>query len=75
VRQRARDQDVTFDNGTPVAELTPTRKGLHRRELAAVLAKNRLNDQEATAWRKDLQAARRALDAPRQVEIMVDADV
>ena len=50
---RTRYQEVTFlliKNGTPVAELTPTReKVCTGRDLAAVLAKTKLTDEEAKA--------------------------
>jgi prevent-host-death family protein len=66
---RARYQEVTFvllKSGTPVAELTPTsEKACSGRDLAAFLAKGRLTDEEARAWRDDLEASRKALDEPR----------
>ena len=66
---RARYQEVTFvlmKNGTPVAELTPTReKVCSGRDLAAMLAKTSLTDEEAKAWRNDLEASRKILDEPR----------
>jgi antitoxin (DNA-binding transcriptional repressor) of toxin-antitoxin stability system len=66
---RTRYQEVTFlllKNGTPVAELTPTReKVCSGRDLAAILAKTRLTDEEAKAWRNDLEASRKTLDEPR----------
>jgi antitoxin (DNA-binding transcriptional repressor) of toxin-antitoxin stability system len=66
---RTRYQEVTFlliKNGTPVAELAPTReKVCSGSDLAAILAKTRLTDEEAKAWRNDLEASRKALDEPR----------
>jgi antitoxin (DNA-binding transcriptional repressor) of toxin-antitoxin stability system len=65
---RTRYQEVTFllmKNGTPVAELTPTReKVCTGRDLAAILAKTRLTDAEAKAWRNDLEVSRKTLDEP-----------
>jgi antitoxin (DNA-binding transcriptional repressor) of toxin-antitoxin stability system len=62
---RARYQNISFvllKNGTPVAELTPSQEKLCSGSiLAAAVAKARLTDQEAKAWRRDLQAARKAL--------------
>jgi antitoxin (DNA-binding transcriptional repressor) of toxin-antitoxin stability system len=66
---RARYQEVTFvllKSGTAVAELTPTsEKVCSGRDLAVSLSKIKLTDEEARAWRDDLQASRKALDEPR----------
>jgi antitoxin (DNA-binding transcriptional repressor) of toxin-antitoxin stability system len=65
---RAHYQDVTFvllKNGSPVARLVPDRERVcSGHELAEVLAKTRLPDEEAGRWRRDLQAARKVVKAP-----------
>jgi antitoxin (DNA-binding transcriptional repressor) of toxin-antitoxin stability system len=62
---RAKYQNVSFvllKNGTPVAELTPsTEKVCSGKDLAAILAKAALTDQEAKSWQSDLLAARKTL--------------
>jgi antitoxin (DNA-binding transcriptional repressor) of toxin-antitoxin stability system len=66
---RARYQDVTFvllKNGAPVAQLVPNKeKVCSGRDLAAVLSTARLTDSESKAWRRDLQASRKTLKAPK----------
>ena len=65
---RAHYQDVTFvllKNGSPVARLVPdSERVCSGHELAEVLAKTRLPDEEAGRWRRDLQAARKVVKAP-----------
>jgi antitoxin (DNA-binding transcriptional repressor) of toxin-antitoxin stability system len=65
---RAHYQNTTFvllKNGSPVARLTPdSEKVCTGRDLAAALAKIELAEEEAVAWRRDLQAARKTLKAP-----------
>ena len=65
---RAHYQDVTFvliKNGSPVARLVPdTEKVCTGRDLAEALATVDLQETEARAWHRDLQAARKKLKAP-----------
>ncbi len=65
---RARYQDVSFvllKNGTPVAELVPSSERVcYGRDLAAMLATVTLSESESRAWRRDLEASRKALKAP-----------
>ena len=66
---RAHYQNVTFvllKNGSPFARLVPdNEKVCLGRELANVLAATELPNEEARAWRRDLQAGRKkALKAP-----------
>lgn len=65
---RVHYQNVTFvllKNGVPFARLVPERGKLcSGRDLAEVLAGTQLIEDEARAWRADLQAARKALNPP-----------
>ena len=65
---RAHYQNVTFvllRNGSPVARLVPDdEKVCTGRDLASVLSQIQLPEDDARAWRRDLQAARRTLKAP-----------
>ncbi len=65
---RAHYQNTTFvllKNGVPMARLVPdNEKVCTGRDLAAVLAKTRLTDEESKAWRRDLRSARKSLKAP-----------
>lgn len=65
---RAHYQNITFvllKNGSPFARLVPEdEKVCVGRELAEALAKVELPENEARAWRRDLQAARKILKAP-----------
>jgi antitoxin (DNA-binding transcriptional repressor) of toxin-antitoxin stability system len=65
---RAHYQNITFvllKNGSPVARLVPDdEKVCVGRELAEALAKTQLPEDEARAWQRDLQAARKILKAP-----------
>ena len=65
---RVRYQNVTYvllKNGFPVARLAPEiGKACTGTDLAAALAKVSLSEQEAKAWRSDLQKARRNLKPP-----------
>jgi antitoxin (DNA-binding transcriptional repressor) of toxin-antitoxin stability system len=65
---RAHYQNVTFvllKNGTPFARLVPdNEKVCVGRDLAEALATTELPADEAKAWRRDLQAARKVLKAP-----------
>ncbi len=65
---RAHYQNVTFvllRNGSPVARLVPDDgKICSGRDLALALGQTQLPEDEARAWRRDLQAARKALKAP-----------
>lgn len=65
---RAHYQNVTFvllKNGSPVARLVPdNEKVCAGRDLANVLAKIELPEEEAAAWHRDLQTARKTLKTP-----------
>jgi antitoxin (DNA-binding transcriptional repressor) of toxin-antitoxin stability system len=65
---RAHYQNITFvllKNGSPVARLVPDdEKVCVGRELAEALAKTQLPEDEARAWHRDLQAARKTFKAP-----------
>lgn len=65
---RAYYQNVTFvllRNGSPVARLMPDdEKVCFGRDLAMALDKTQLSEDEARAWRRDLRAARKTLEAP-----------
>jgi antitoxin (DNA-binding transcriptional repressor) of toxin-antitoxin stability system len=65
---RAHYQNVTFvllKNGSPVARLVPDgEKVCLGRDLAQLLANAKLSNDEARAWRGDVQAARKTLKAP-----------
>jgi len=65
---RAHYQNVIFvllKNGVPVARLVPdNEKVFTGRDLAEVLARTELMSEDAKAWRRDLQAARRSLKGP-----------
>jgi antitoxin (DNA-binding transcriptional repressor) of toxin-antitoxin stability system len=65
---RAHNQKVTFvlpKNDPPVARLVPDdEKACTGHDLAGALAKTQLPSDEAAAWRRDLQAARKILKTP-----------
>ncbi len=65
---RAHYQNVTFvllKNGSPVARLVPDdEKVCSGRELAQALSNTQLPENEAAAWHRDLQTARKTLKAP-----------
>jgi antitoxin (DNA-binding transcriptional repressor) of toxin-antitoxin stability system len=65
---RAHYQNVTFvllKNGKPFARLVPdNEKVCVGRDLAEALAKTNLPQNESTAWRRDLRAARKTLKSP-----------
>ncbi|MGC1417252.1 MAG: type II toxin-antitoxin system prevent-host-death family antitoxin [Candidatus Acidiferrum sp.] len=65
---RARYQNMTFvlvKNGEAVASIVPANeKVCTGRDLAELLAKTHLDEDEALAWRRDLKAARKRLKAP-----------
>lgn len=65
---RVHYQNVTFvllKNGSPVARLAPEKeKACRGRDLAKVLAQSRLPAAEARAWYRDLERARKKLQAP-----------
>lgn len=65
---RARYQNTTFvllKNGAPVARLVPdNEKVCTGRDLADTLAKVHLSEDEAVAWHRDLQTARKTLKTP-----------
>jgi antitoxin (DNA-binding transcriptional repressor) of toxin-antitoxin stability system len=65
---RAHYQSVTFvllRNGSPVARLVPDAERVCTgRDLAEALATAELPEDEARAWHRDLQAARKKLKAP-----------
>jgi prevent-host-death family protein len=65
---RVRYQNVTFvllKNGSPVARLVPAEeKGCTGRDLAEALRTAELSSENAKAWRKDLQRARKMLKPP-----------
>ncbi len=56
---------VLLKNGVPVARLVPDNEQVCTgRDLAEALARTELTSEDAKAWRRDLQAARRTLKAP-----------
>ena len=65
---RVHYQNVTFvllKNGEPVARLVPdNEKVCVGRDLAEALVKARLSENEARAWHRDLETARKSLKAP-----------
>jgi antitoxin (DNA-binding transcriptional repressor) of toxin-antitoxin stability system len=65
---RAHYQNVTFvllKNGSPFARLVPdNEKVCLGRDLAEVLARTELSDDEAKAWGQDLQSSRKTLKIP-----------
>ncbi|HXC86250.1 MAG TPA: hypothetical protein VNU23_00610 [Candidatus Cybelea sp.] len=65
---RAQYQNVTFvllKNGEPFARLVPdSEKVCVGRDLAEALAELDLPENEAKAWRRDLEAARKTLNIP-----------
>jgi hypothetical protein len=65
---RAHYQNVTFvllKNGKPFARLVPdSEKVCVGRALAEALAKIELPEEEARAWHRDLQVARKGLKTP-----------
>lgn len=69
---RARYQGTTFvlhKNGIPVARIVPEeKKATTGRDLAVALRERlkdvHLSEEEATAWRRDLESARKALLPP-----------
>jgi antitoxin (DNA-binding transcriptional repressor) of toxin-antitoxin stability system len=65
---RAHYQNVTFiliKNGSPVARLVPDgEKVCTGRDLAEALAGTELSAEEAAAWHRDLQTARKTLKSP-----------
>ncbi len=65
---RAHYQNVTFvllKNGSPVARLVPDSERICTgRDLAEALAKTELPAEEAAAWRRDLETARKTLKTP-----------
>jgi antitoxin (DNA-binding transcriptional repressor) of toxin-antitoxin stability system len=65
---RAHYQNITFvllKNGSPVARLVPdNEKACAGRDLAKALAKTDLAEDEAAAWHRDLQNARKNLKTP-----------
>ena len=65
---RSHYQNVTFvllKNGAPFARLVPdNEKVCSGRDLAAVLAETELSPNEARAWRRDLQTARKTAKPP-----------
>ena len=65
---RAHYQNVTFvllKNGSPVARLVPdNEKVCAGRDLAGALAKTGLAEDEAGAWHRDVQTARKSLKTP-----------
>lgn len=65
---RAHYQNVTFvllKNGAPFARLVPdSERACVGRNLAEILIETKLSNEEASAWRRDLQAARKLLKPP-----------
>ena len=65
---RAHYQNITFvllKNGSPVARLVPDReRTCTGRELAEILARTELPDEEAAACHRDFQVARKTLKTP-----------
>jgi antitoxin (DNA-binding transcriptional repressor) of toxin-antitoxin stability system len=66
---RAHYQDMTFvllKNGVPYARIVPDHeKTCTGRDFAAILAGVELSTAEAKAWRRDVQAGRKTLQAPQ----------
>jgi antitoxin (DNA-binding transcriptional repressor) of toxin-antitoxin stability system len=66
---RAHYQQVTFllvKNGKAVARLVPeNEKRCSGRDLAEVVDKTKLSDEEARDWQRDLKAARKTIKSPR----------
>jgi antitoxin (DNA-binding transcriptional repressor) of toxin-antitoxin stability system len=65
---RSHYQNVTFvllKNGAPFARLVPdNEKVCFGRDLAGLLAETELSPDEARAWRRDLQTARKTTKPP-----------
>jgi antitoxin (DNA-binding transcriptional repressor) of toxin-antitoxin stability system len=65
---RAHYQNVTFvllKNGAPFARLVPDRQQVCvGRDLAQLLVETELSSDEAKAWHRDVQAARKPLKPP-----------
>jgi antitoxin (DNA-binding transcriptional repressor) of toxin-antitoxin stability system len=65
---RAHYQNVTFvllKNGAPFARLVPdSEKVCVGRDLAQVLVETELSNDEARAWSRDVQAARKTIQPP-----------
>ena len=65
---RAHYQNVTFvllKNGAPFARLVPdSQQVCFGRDLAQVLGETELSNDEAKAWRRDVQEARKTLKPP-----------
>ena len=65
---RAHYQNVTFvllKNGSPFARLVPDRQQVCvGRDLAQLLVETELSSDEAKAWHRDVQAARKTLKPP-----------
>lgn len=66
---RVHYQDVTFvllKNGSPVARLGPdNEKTCSGEELAEALAGVQLSKEDAAAWNRDLNKARKSLKSPK----------
>jgi antitoxin (DNA-binding transcriptional repressor) of toxin-antitoxin stability system len=66
---RVRYQNMTFvllKNGAPVARLIPDGEKVCRaHDLAKILRNANLPVEEASAWNRDLRAARKILKAPK----------
>ena len=57
---------MLLTNGAPVAQIVANKEKVRTgRDLAAVLSAARLTDSESKAWRRDLQASRKALKDPK----------
>jgi antitoxin (DNA-binding transcriptional repressor) of toxin-antitoxin stability system len=65
---RVHYQNVTYvllKNGSPVARLVPDKEKICTgRDLAEALAKTKLSEREAEAWRGDIKKTRKTLKAP-----------
>jgi hypothetical protein len=65
---RVHYQNVTFvllKNGSPLAWLVPDNEKVRTgRDLTEALAKPKLSEDEARAWHRDLENARKALKTP-----------
>lgn len=65
---RVRYQNATFvllKNGSPVASLVPaSKKVCTGADLAEILTKIGLRDEDAKAWRRELRSARKMLKVP-----------
>jgi hypothetical protein len=54
---------VLVKNGAPVGQFVPNKEKVCTvHDLAAILSRARLTDQESEGWRRDIQASRQTLN-------------